>query len=150
MALQRLHPDFVDPLTLFHSHKVEYPLVGGYAVGYYGYPRFTGDLELWIDIHPGNAERVAAALIAFGMSPDSVTPELFRESSNIIRIGVPPVRAEVLTGISGVQFAECYERRVEQRIENVPIAIIALEDLRRNKRAAGPHKDLDDLEHLPD
>jgi hypothetical protein len=144
-----LHPDFKDFLRLLNSYGVEYLVVGGYAVGYYGYPRATGDLDIWIAVHEGNAKKTARALCEFGMPEETSVKELFLEKDKIIRMGVPPVRIEVITGASGVSFEECYSRRVMVDLGAQPVNFISLADLKHNKKAAGRYKDLEDLKHLP-
>ncbi len=149
MAAIELHPDFKDFLRLLNSHGVEYLVVGGYAVGYHGYPRATGDMDIWIAVSEANAEKTARALRAFGMPELDTTKLLFTEKDKVVRMGVPPVRIEVITGASGVEFAECYSRREIVEIDDIPVNFIALDDLKSNKRATGRHKDLEDIEHLP-
>ena len=144
-----LHPDFREFLRLMNSHGVRYLLVGGYAVGYYGYPRATGDMDIWIAVDEKNAARTAGALIEFGMPEDKVSVEVFMDVDKIIRMGRPPVRIELITGATGVKFDECYAGRNILELGELEIPIISLEDLKRNKKAAARHKDLDDLEHLP-
>ena len=144
-----MHPDFKDFLSLLNSRGVEYLLVGGYAVGYHGYPRSTGDMDVWIALSNSNAQKAATVLRDFGMPKDAVSKELFLERDKVIRMGVPPIRIEVITSASGVDFAECYSRREVIEIEGIPINFISLEDLKANKRACGRYKDLEDLEHLP-
>lgn len=143
-----LPPDFKDFLRLLNEHQVEYLLIGGYAVGYHGYPRATNDMDIWIMIHPENATRMVSVLRAFGFDSPQLVPELFL-SENIVRMGIPPIRIEVLTKISGVQFDECYANRIIDTIDGVEVTLLSLPDLRINKQASGRHKDLDDLEHLP-
>jgi predicted nucleotidyltransferase len=149
MANIELHPDFRDFLRLLNSNGVEYLVVGGYAVGHHGYPRATGDIDVWIAVNTQNAVRVAEAVREFGMPSDQITRELFEEKDKVVRMGLPPVRIEVLTGVSGVEFADCYKRRVTVDCDGVLVQIISLADLKRNKAASGRHKDLEDLEHLP-
>lgn len=144
-----LHPDFRDFLKLLSSHGVEYLIVGGYAVGYHGYPRATGDMDIWIAVHETNAQKTALVLREFGIPAEAVTTELFLERDKIIRMGVPPVRIEVITSASGVDFAGCYSRREVIDIDGMPVNFISLSDLKINKKAAGRYKDLEDLEHLP-
>ena len=144
-----LPPDFKEFLKLLNDHRVEYLLIGGYAVGYHGYPRATNDLDIWIALHPDNAGRVVTVLKEFGFYMPEVTTDLFLQESRIVRMGVPPMRIEILTGISGVEFHECFSRRVLERIGGIDVPLISLTDLKANKKAAGRHKDLDDLEHLP-
>jgi hypothetical protein len=134
---------------LLNAHKVEYLLIGGYAVGYHGYPRATADMDIWVGVHPANADRLVAALQEFGFDLPDLAPELFLREWQIIRLGVPPVRIEIATTISGVDFGECYAERVEGILDGVAVNVIALEHLKRNKRASGRHQDLADLEHLP-
>jgi predicted nucleotidyltransferase len=145
----QLPHDFREFLRLLNATGVEYLLIGGYAVAYYGYPRTTHDLDIWIAIHPENARRMVTALRQFGFENAELTPELFLKEGRIVRMGVPPMRIEVLTTISGVGFDECYAKRVSDTIDGQEVSVISLEHLKANKRASGRHKDLDDLEHLP-
>ncbi|OGW14566.1 MAG: hypothetical protein A3G93_07620 [Nitrospinae bacterium RIFCSPLOWO2_12_FULL_45_22] len=149
MAHIELHPDFRDFLRLLNSHDVEYLVVDGYAVGYHGYPRATGDLDIWIAVSEANAEKTAKTLRDFGMLEREVTKDLFTEKGRVIRMGVPPVRIEVITTASGIDFHQCYTRREIIEIDGIPVNFIALDDLKANKRACGRHKDLEDLQHLP-
>lgn len=149
MATINLPPDFRDFLKLLNAHQVEYLLIGGYAVAYHGYPRATADMDVWIAIHPQNAEKVVAVLKEFGLDLPELTPELFLKAGQIIRIGVPPVRIEIATTISGVDFSECYAARVVDVLEGVEVNLIHLDHLKTNKKATGRHKDLNDLENLP-
>ncbi|HSV95298.1 MAG TPA: nucleotidyltransferase [Spirochaetota bacterium] len=149
MARIKLHSDFKDFLRLLNSHAVEYLLVGGYAVGYHGYPRATGDMDIWIAVNDLNAARIAAAFREFGMPEERISNELFLKKDMVIRMGVPPVRIEVITGASGVVFEECWDRAEVIDINDIPVRIISLEDLLKNKRASGRFKDLNDVEHLP-
>jgi hypothetical protein len=149
MATIHLPRDFKEFLRLLNAHHVEYLLIGGYAVNYHGYPRATADMDIWIAVHPANAERVVAALKEFGFDLPDLSPDLFLRAWQIIRLGVPPVRIEISTTISGVDFAECYAGRVDDVLEGVPVSLINLEHLKRNKKASGRHQDLADLEHLP-
>jgi hypothetical protein len=149
MATIRLPPDFKEFLRLLHSHEVQYLIVGGYAVGYHGYPRATGDLDLWIAISPGNASRLVEVLDEFGFGSAGITAELFEQEGRVLRLGVPPVRIEILTSISGVDFPACYRRRIVDEIDGVLVSLIDLENLKQNKQASGRLKGLSDLENLP-
>ena len=149
MAKIELHPDFKDFLKLLHSHDVKYLLVGGYAVGYHGYPRATGDMDIWIALDTINADKAVKVLHEFGMSQEEISSELFLEQNKVIRMGVPPVRLEIITSASGVDFNECYSNREVFEIEGIQNNLISLQDLKKNKSAAGRHKDLEDIEHLP-
>jgi len=141
--------DFKEFLRLLHFHQVEYLLIGGYAVGYYGFVRATGDMDVWINISQVNATKVATALKEFGFAVPELSAELFLQKERIIRMGLPPLRLEILTTISGVEFTDCYQNRLIIQIEDLEVNLINLEDLKINKRASGRLKDLLDLENLP-
>ncbi len=148
MVISTLPPDFKDFLRLLNSKQVEYLLVGGYAVGYYGYPRATADIDVWIAVSEQNAGRIVSALREFGFAVPDLKPELFLQKGRVIRMGVPPIRIEVITSASGVDFAECYSRRLVVEMDGIPVSLIELTDLKRNKKAAGRPKDLADLAQL--
>lgn len=149
MATVHLPPDFKEFLSLLNAHKVEYLLVGGYAVGYHGYPRATADMDIWVAISSKNANKLVAVLKAFGFDVPELSADLFLEENQIIRMGVPPVRIEIITTASGVTFEDCYAERVTDKLDGMEVHLIGLEHLKINKRASGRHKDLNDLEHLP-
>jgi len=149
MATPTLPPDFKEFLQLLNAKSVEYLLIGGYAVGYYGYVRATADIDVWLAMTSGNADKAVEALREFGFNVPELTPELFLKPDSIVRMGLPPFRIEMLTGISGVSFAECYNERITDTIDGVQIPIISLRHLKENKLASGRGKDLVDLEHLP-
>jgi len=134
---------------LLNTHDVEYLLIGGYAIGYHGYPRATADMDIWVAAHPRNAGKVVAALKEFGFDVPDLSADLFLQPHRIVRMGVPPIRIELLTTISGVEFDECFGERVVDEIDGVPVNLISLRHLKTNKQASGRHKDLADLEHLP-
>jgi predicted nucleotidyltransferase len=144
-----LPPDFKDFLRLLNAQGVEYLVVGGYAVGYYGHARATADLDVWIAAHPHNASKMVHVLRDFGFDSEALSAELFLKPDAIIRMGVPPIRIEILTSVSGVIFDECYRDRKSDVIDGVPVQLISLSHLKTNKKAAGRHKDLSDLEFLP-
>lgn len=148
MATAHLPPDFKEFLQLLNFHQVEYLLIGGYAVGYYGYPRATADMDIWIAIEPENAKKVIEVLQEFGFGVEELTPDLFLKEEQIIRMGVPPVRVEILTTISGVIFEECYAARQVDVLDGVEVNLISLDHLKTNKKASGRYKDLNDLENL--
>ena len=143
-----LPPDFREFLQLLNSAKAEYLVVGGYAVSYHGYPRPTGDLDIWIAIHPQSASKMMEVLSKFGFAGAGATAELFTTPGKVIRMGEPPVRIEILTTISGVEFAACFARRIQCVIDGITVNIISREDLISNKIAAGRPKDFNDLSHL--
>jgi predicted nucleotidyltransferase len=145
----KLHPDFKEFLRLLNAQNIEYLLIGGYAVGYYGYPRATNDMDIWIARYPNNAERMVRILREFGFDMPQLSTDLFLQEDNIIRMGIPPIRIEVFTTISGVTFDECYAERIVDIMDGIEANLISLYHLKLNKQASGRHKDLDDLEHLP-
>jgi hypothetical protein len=124
-------------------------VIGGYAVSYYGYPRATGDIDIWVAVDSQNAQRMVDVLTEFGFSKERLSAELFLKENQIIRMGMPPIRIELMTSISGVDFKDCYSSRVIDTIDGVEVSVINLDDLKKNKKAAGRHKDLGDLESLP-
>ncbi len=149
MATIHLPSDFKEFLKLLNAHQVEYLLIGGYAVGYHGYPRATVDMDIWIAMSPANSQRIVTVLKEFGFELPELSPELFLEEWQIIRLGVPPVRIELATTVSGVNFSECYAERVEDVLDDVKVNLISLKHLKINKKACGRHRDLADLENLP-
>jgi len=150
MENQTLPDDFKEFLKLLNDHEVEYLLIEGYAVGFHGYPRTTADLDVWVAITPGNADKLVDVFKSFGMASEVLDPELFTTPGNIVRMGVAPVRIEVLNEIDGVEFSACVARCEHVDIDGIEIGVISLADLRANKLASGRYKDLDDLEHLPE
>jgi hypothetical protein len=149
MAQTELPPDFSEFLKLLNAHGVSYLIIGGYAVGFHGHPRATADIDIWIPRRADTASRVVAAIREFGFDTPQLSADLFLRPDQVIRLGVAPVRIEVLTSIAGVEFDECASRAVVTTFGDVPVRVIGLADLKRNKRAAGRHQDLADLEHLP-
>jgi hypothetical protein len=145
----KLPEDFKEFLLLLNSLKVKYLVIGGYAVGYYGYPRATGDLDIWVKRDKENAEKIVEALSNFGFASESILDDLFLKENQVIRMGMPPLRIEILTSISGVTFDGCYAKRVKAEIDGIELSLIGLEDLKINKKASGRMKDLNDLENLP-
>mgnify|MGYP001828080168 FL=1 len=144
-----LPPDFKEFLNLLKGKSIQYLLIGGYAVGYHGYPRATNDMDIWIAIVPKTAEQMVLALREFGFDTPELSKELFLRENSIVRMGIAPMRIEILTTISGVNFDECFRQRVVDEIDGIEVNIISLEQLKINKKASGRHKDLDDIENLP-
>lgn len=124
-------------------------VIGGYAVVHHSRPRFTGDIGLWVGSTLENAERVVTVLRDFGFAGENVTIGMITGEREIIRMGFEPTRLVLFTRIPGVDFADCYERRVFAKIGKMQVPFIGLEDLKINKKASGRFKDLQDLEELP-
>lgn len=144
----RLPQDFKELLQLLNSKRIEYLVVGGYAVALYGYPRATGDMDIWIAISKDNAKKIVEALKDFGFDAPQLKEKLFLKKRKNIRMGNPPLRIEFLTSIDGVEFAECYRNKKTVKIDNIRINFISLKDLKKNKKASGRYQDLADLENL--
>ena len=144
-----LPPVFKEFLRLLSSHGVEYLVVGGYAVAFHGYPRATADMDVWIARTEANAKGMTDALREFGFETEQLTPSLFLKKDSLVRMGVPPLRIEILTEVSGVSFEECHRKRVVAEMDGIQVNLIGLDDLKANKKASGRYRDLDDLQHLP-
>ena len=144
-----LTADFKEFLRLLNANRVDYLLVGAFAVGLHGYPRATVDLDVWVRPAADNAPRVIEAVRQFGFDVPAIEPRLFIDPRSIVRFGVPPLRIELMTSIDGVTYEACWNNRETFDIGGVAVPVISLADLKTNKRAAGRHKDLNDLENLP-
>ena len=140
--------DFNDLFCAFNAHEVRYLVVGAYAVTFHARPRFTQDLDLWIDPAPDNAQRVWRALASFGAPMHDLSVRELSAPDLVVQLGVAPNRIDVLTGIEGVRFDEAWPDRVEAHYDRTPIHIVSRDILIRNKRALGRPQDLLDLEAL--
>lgn len=149
MDPKSLDNDFREFLQSLNDHGVEYLVIGGHAVAFHGYPRATADLDVWVAVHPDNAARLVSALRHFGFDLPELNTDLFLRPDRVVRMGVPPNRIEIQTGIDGVNFEDCRPRGIASELDGVRIPFISLEDLKANKRASGRNKDLADLDHLP-
>ena len=127
MVRLQLNQDFKDFLKLLNEHEVEYLLIGGYAVGYHGYPRATGDMDIWIGVNNENASRLVRVLKEFGFDLPEIQRDIFLQKDKIIRMGNAPIRIEIVTSISGVDFYPCYLNRIEDSIDGIPVKIIDLD-----------------------
>jgi predicted nucleotidyltransferase len=144
----KISPDFREFIACANERDVRFLIVGGYAVAYYGYPRYTKDLDVWVDSTRANAERILAALEDFGFGAVELEPEDFLDPERVVQLGYPPLRIDLLTSVSGVSFDQCYPNRRIVEIDDVEVPFIGLDDLKSNKRASGRHQDLADLENL--
>jgi Nucleotidyl transferase of unknown function (DUF2204) len=143
-----VNSDFSDLLQIFKKYNVKYLVIGGYAVVQYAEPRFTKDLDVLISVDQENAEAVYKALAEFGAPLSGLTPEDFSEEGYFFQMGVPPVRVDVLMGIPGVKFDQCWERRVEVDFDDLKVIFMSKQDLIISKRAAGRPQDLIDADLL--
>lgn len=143
-------PDFKELLRTFNDKTIEFLIVGGYAVMKYTEPRFTKDLDVWIRNSPENATKVYEALAEFGapLQKDGLVPADFASDGTTYQIGVAPVRIDILTHISGVQFADAWTNRVTSTFFGIPVHFISLKDLITNKKAMGRSSDLEQLESI--
>ena len=148
MVTIKLTRDFKEFLNLLNTAKIEYLLIGGYAVGLYGHVRPTKDMDVWVSVDDANLERLANALVQFGFPRSSLPQPLFTEQKTVLRMGMPPNRLEVLSSIAGVNFADCHRRRRMMEIEGLQVPVIAYEDLKANKLATGRPRDAADVDTL--
>ena len=144
----RLPNDFRDLLQLLNSKKIENLVVGGYAVAFYGHPRATGGMDIWVALSEDKAQKIVAVLKEFGFNVADLSEKIFLEKDKIIRMGNPPLRIEILTSIDGVDFPDCYRNKITVTIDTVVINFISLEDLKINKKASGRYQNLANLEKL--
>jgi predicted nucleotidyltransferase len=143
-----LSKDFKEFIKLLNENEVRYLLVGGYAIAMHGHPRYTKDMDLWIWLNKRNAEKLLVVLDRFVFSGLNYRIEDFLNPENVIQLGVPPNRIDLITDLTGVEFETCYESRIKIKIDEIEIPLIDLENLKKNKRALGRHQDLADLENL--
>jgi hypothetical protein len=140
--------DFKEFIASLNANQVRYLVVGGYAVALHGHPRYTKDLDIWVERSPENAYAILQALSQFGMGSLGLTEGDFLVPDQVIQIGFPPNRIDVLTDASGIEFAACFEQRFVISLDGVDISFIDLENLKKNKKASGRLQDLADLENL--
>ena len=143
-----LNRDFREFLQSLNDSGVRYLVVGGYAVAFHGHPRYTKDLDVWIEMTSENAGRVVAALERFGFASLGLKPEDFLDANQVVQLGYPPCRIDLLSGLEGVDFEASYRNKVRATIDKVAVDFIGLDDLRLNKRATGRPQDLADAENL--
>lgn len=144
-------PHYKELLQLLNQFEVEYLIVGGYAVMKYGEPRYTKDLDVWVHNSAQNSIRVVEALKKFGapLDHDGISAETFAGKQVVYQIGVAPVRIDILTEITAVDFHDAWKKRVASSFFGVPVHFISLDDLVTNKRALGRSSDLMDLRRNP-
>ncbi len=143
-----LNPDFKDILSAFAAEQVDYLLVGAYALAVHGYPRATGDIDLWIRCTPENALRVWRALKIFGAPLFDLTISDLEKEDIVFQIGMVPRRIDITTIIDGIKFDAAWPQRMIVQIDDLKIPVIGREDLLRNKKASGRAKDLGDIAML--
>jgi predicted nucleotidyltransferase len=140
--------DFKEFIQLLIKNKAEYLIVGGYAVGIHGYPRYTGDLDIWLNSTAENAALILKSVNEFGFSSFKLTQEDFIKPGNVVQLGYPPLRIDLLTEIDGVSFNECFENRKMVAIDGLTVNFIGYSDLLKNKKESGRPKDIGDIDNL--
>lgn len=143
-----IQPDFKELLALFNAHKVKCLIVGGYALAFHGAPRTTGDIDILVKPDRRNAKRVVAALNDFGFRSAGLTIEDFEKPENVVQLGVPPVRVDIITSITGISWKEAWSGKINGRYGDIPVYYLGRRQFLSNKKAVGRKKDLADIEAL--
>jgi hypothetical protein len=146
--IMEVQQDFKELLELLNAHDVEYVIVGAYALAFYGAPRFTGDIDILVRPSPGNARKIMSAMDDFGFGSLDLKEEDFQDLDSVVQLGVPPVRVDLITSITGVTWQEADAGKRQGRYADVPVYFLGREEFIANKRALGRRKDLADLESL--
>lgn len=140
--------DFKELLKLFNKHKVEYVIVGAYALAFHGCPRYTGDLDILVKPDLSNAKNILEALKEFGFGSLNLTVEDFSSEKKVVQLGVPPIRIDILTSLTNVTWKQISSNRVKGKYGNISVNFIGKDELIANKKALGRHKDLADIEAI--
>ncbi len=148
--MEKIPQDFKELLELLNSHKVEYIIVGSYALAFHGAPRFTGDIDLFVKPEGENAKRILAVLNEFGFESLNFSEKDFTSPDNIVQLGVPPVRIDIMTSLTGVSWEKAQAGKVSGICGETVVSFISKKDLIANKKALGRSKDLADIESLED
>jgi hypothetical protein len=143
-----LNQDFKEFFQLLNDNQVHYLVVGGYAVALHGYPRYTKDIDIWIELTEENATRIVKTLAQFGFASLGLKESDFLVENQIIQLGYAPNRIDIITALPGITFTECYDKGLRVEIDGVKVNFIDRENLRKNKKASGRFQDLADLEKL--
>lgn len=143
-----IQKDFKELFELFNGHKVEYMIVGAYALAYHGVPRFTGDIDILVHPSIKNAQNILSALADFGFGSLNLTVDDFQNPDSVVQLGVPPIRINVITSITAVSWEEADKGKKKGLYGEVPVFFLGREQYIANKRAIGRKKDLADLEAL--
>lgn len=143
-----LNSDFKELLELLNANEVRYLVVDGFAVTVHGYPRYTKDIDIWVEMDPENIIRLLKSIEEFGLGSLGLKPDDFSVEDQIVQLGYPPRRIDLFVSIPGVEFSECYKTRIYTEMNGISVAFINKANLIKNKRASGRHQDLADLENL--
>lgn len=144
----KLQKDLREFIELLSSHTVEFIVVGGHAVAFHGHPRFTGDIDFFVRPSRDNAERIIRVLVTFGFGDLALSADDFTKPRSVVQLGRPPNRIDLLSSISGVDFQEAWDNRVQGELDGLPVSFLGFETLVKNKRASGRDKDLGDVKKL--
>lgn len=140
--------DFKEFIQLLNDNQVRYLVVGGYAVALHGYPRYTKDIDIWVEMADENADRIVQALQQFGFGSLGIKKADFLEKDTIIQLGYPPRRIDLITSLPGVDFENCFRAKIVVDMDGLMVHFMDLENLKKNKRASGRAQDLADVENL--
>jgi len=144
----RIEKDFKEFIELLNKNSVRYLIVGGYAFAFHAEPRFTKGIDFFVEGSEENAERLLNALAGFGFKNIGLEKDDFIKSENIVQLGVPPVRIDLMTSVTGLDFAVAWENRVTGSYGDIPAFFVSKADLIRNKMAVGRKQDLSDIDRL--
>lgn len=143
-----IQSDFKDLFALFNKHQINYLIVGGYALAFHGAPRMTGDIDLFVEPSRENARKILKALKEFGFSGTGLKIEDFNQPERVVQLGVPPVRVDILTSLSGVSWKHAYQSRENGQYGDIDVFYIGKAAFLANKKAIGRKKDAADIEAL--
>ena len=145
--MRHLPDDFKDFLNILNEKQVRYLIVGGWALGVHGYIRATGDMDIWISTEDDNLDHLLSSLAEFNV-PEGISKDFFKVKGNAFRMGTPPMRIELITEATGIDFGSSYKNKIEIEADGITVPFLAYQDLVKNKRSSGRLKDLADLEGL--
>jgi hypothetical protein len=143
-----LNPDFKEFIQLLNANQVNYLIIGGYAVAIHGHPRYTKNIDIWVEMSSENADKIITALEQFGFGSLGLSAQDFQTPDQIIQLGYPPNRIDLITTPDGIDFETCYRSKTEVMVDDIPVQFIDLDNLKKNKKASGRLQDLADLENL--
>ena len=144
----KIQEDFKELLELFNKHKVEYVIVGAYALAFYGCPRYTGDLDLLVKPDPDNAKKIIEAIKEFGFESLNLGIKDFSSPEKVIQLGVPPIRIDLITSLTGLTWEQVASHKVKGEYGDIPVYFIGKTEFIINKKSLGRHKDLADIESI--
>lgn len=144
----QIQQDFKELLELLNYHRVKYIIVGGYALAYHGAPRYTGDIDIYIKPDNNNAKKIMKVLTDFGFGSLGLKEEDFEKNDQVIQLGVAPVRVDIITSISGVNWDDAIRGSIQGKYDDIPVNYLGKKELIKNKQTTGRKKDLADLEAL--